>query len=125
MATVYGTSQLIQQSSMMSTSSPTAPRTALTSWLLLDHALDPVCRPIAEEPLGGSEALAHELASPVGGAARLDGIAECAGVGRNLDAARTTEQTIDRRIEVAPFCVPQRAVDGADGHHRQAFATVH
>ena len=56
---------------------------------------------------------------------RLHREPEHARIGWDLGPGRPAQDPVDRRLERLPLQVPERAVDGADRHHRAALPAVY
>ncbi len=86
----------------------------------------PAHRPMAEEPLLRAEALFLCRERALAHAPRIEhGVAQHAGVGRNLRPGRPAEDPPDRLAQPLALEVPERAVDHAEREHRLALAAVH
>src|SRR5215213_6595505 len=88
------------------------------------HALAAISRPPAREPFQSAESFRYLLASPLVSELGFDAVAEHGGVSRSRRPHGAAEEAVDGLLHPAPFEIPERAIDGADGHHRGALATV-
>src|SRR5215203_7291897 len=88
------------------------------------HSLAAISRPPAREPFQSAESFGHLLASPLVSELGFDAVAEHGGVSRSRRPHRAAEEAVDGLLHPAALEIPERAIDGADGHHRGALATV-
>ncbi len=101
-------------------SSPTASRTGRDDFLVLLHARAAVLGAVEEAELHRVEALLDVLDGLALEFLHVDGV-EVRRVGGNLVFGGAAEQFVHRLAGVLPGDVPQRLVDRADGHDRDAL----
>ena len=88
------------------------------------HPLAAIRGSPAGEPLQSAEALGHLFLGAAAGQDRFQAVAQHGGVGGGRGADGTAQKAVNGLIEVATFEIPEGAIDGTDGHHGGAFATV-
>src|SRR5829696_9710226 len=88
------------------------------------HSLAAISWPPARKPFQGAESFGHLLASPLVSELGFEAIAEHGGVSRSRRPHRAAEEAVDGLLHPASLEIPERTIDGADGHHRGALATV-
>ena len=88
---------------------------------ILRHALGPIGRAVAEEPLLGGVAHRFVVAGQFGrGLGVIRREAQHAGIGGHRRAGRTTEQAIDPLSPRLAFEIPERTIDHTDCGHKDA-----
>src|SRR5215213_9707116 len=89
------------------------------------HALAAISRTPAGEPFQSAESFGDFLARPLVSELRFNAVAEHGSVGWSGRPHGATQESVDGLLQPASLEIPERAVDGADGHHRRALATMH